>query len=105
MNKILLIIKREYLSRVRKKSFIVMTILGPVLLAGIMIVPVYLAMQKPDKQNIEVIDESYVFRGLIPEKAFIHFDYPEITFTQAQEGFYDTEYDAILYVPHNILEG
>lgn len=105
MNKILLIIKREYLSRVKKKSFIIMTILGPVLMAGIMIVPIWLAMQKPDKQNIEVIDESYVFKGLIPEKKFIHFDYPEISFEKAQEGFYDTEYDAILYIPHNILEG
>lgn len=82
-----------------------MTILGPVLMAGIMIVPIWLAMQKPDKQNIEVIDESYVFNGLIPEKKFIHFDYPEITFEKAQEGFYDTDYDAILYIPHNILEG
>lgn len=105
MNKILLIIKREYFSRVKKKSFIIMTILGPILMAGIMIVPIWLAMQKPDKQNIEVIDESYVFKGLIPEKKFIHFDYPEITFEKAQEGFYDTDYDAILYIPHNILEG
>ncbi|MBA3704444.1 MAG: ABC transporter permease, partial [Bacteroidetes bacterium] len=105
MNKILLIIKREYLSRVKKKSFMIMTILGPVLMAGIMIVPIWLAMQKPDIQKIEVIDESYVFRELIPEKEFIHFDYPEITFEQAQDGFYDTDYDAILYIPHNILEG
>jgi ABC-2 type transport system permease protein len=105
MNKISLIIKREYLSRVKKKSFIIMTILGPLLMASVMIVPIWLSMQKPDKQKIEVIDESYVFKGLIPEKAFIHFDYPEITFVQAQEGFYDTEYDAILYIPHNILEG
>ncbi len=82
-----------------------MTILGPLLIAGIMVVPIWLSMQKPDKQKIEVIDESYVFTGLIPEKAFIHFDYPEVKFDQALAGFYDTEYDAILYVPHNILEG
>jgi ABC-2 type transport system permease protein len=82
-----------------------MTILGPLLMAGILVVPIWLSMQKPDRQNIEVIDESYLFKGLIPEKAFIHFDYPEITFEQAQEGFYDTDYDAILYIPHNILEG
>jgi ABC-2 type transport system permease protein len=83
----------------------VMTILGPILMAGIMVVPIWLSMQKQDKQKIEVIDESYLFKDLIPEKSFIHFDYPEITFIQAQEGFYDTDYDAILYVPHNILEG
>ena len=43
MNKIWLIIKREYLVRVRKKSFIIMTFLAPLLMAGIMIVPIYLA--------------------------------------------------------------
>ena len=35
MNKVLLIIQREYLSRVKKKSFIIMTFLTPLLIAGI----------------------------------------------------------------------
>jgi ABC-2 type transport system permease protein len=105
MNKIFLIIRREYLSRVKKKSFILMTILGPILLAGIMIVPVWLSLKKSDKQKIEVIDNSYLFKGLIPEKDFIHFDYPDITFDEARRGFYDTDYDAILLIPDNILSG
>lgn len=74
-------------------------------MAGIMIVPIWLSMRKPDKQKIEVIDESFLFTGLIPEKSFIHFDYPEITFAQAQDGFYDTDYDAILWIAPNILDG
>jgi ABC-2 type transport system permease protein len=105
MNKIFLIIQREYLTRVKKKSFIIMTILGPLLMAGLMIVPVWTTMQKPDTQKIEVIDESYLFTGLIPEKQFVQFDYPEISFESAQANFYDTDYDAILYIPRNILEG
>ncbi len=82
-----------------------MTILGPLLLAGLMIVPIWMTMQKPSTQKIEVIDESYLFSDLIPEKEFIHFDYPNISFDQSQESFYDTDYDAILYIPDNILEG
>jgi ABC-2 type transport system permease protein len=105
MNKILLIIQREYLSRVKKKSFIIMTILGPVLMAGIMVVPIWLSMQKSEKQKIEVIDESYLFKDLIPEKDFVHFDYPPISLDEATKGFYDTDYDAILWIPKNILEG
>lgn len=105
MNKIALIIKREYLTRVKKKSFIVMTILGPVLIAGIMIVPIWLSMQKPSQQKIEVIDDSFLFKGLIPEKDFVDFDYPEIKLKKAQDEFYKSDYDAILYVPDNILEG
>ncbi len=105
MNKILLIIQREYLSRVKKKSFIIMTILGPLLMAGIMIVPIWLSMQKSDQQKIEVIDESTLFIDLIPQKDFIHFDYPPVSFADAEKGFYDTDYDAILYIPRNILSG
>ncbi|MCW3072570.1 MAG: ABC-type Na+ efflux pump permease component-like protein [Bacteroidetes bacterium] len=113
MNKILLIIKREYLSRVRKKSFILMTILGPILMAGILVVPIWLSLQKSEKQKIEVIDESFQFsyisskdgqrKGLIPENESVHFDYPEIKIEDARAGFYDTDYDAILYVPSNLL--
>ncbi len=105
MSKISLIIKREYLSRVRKKSFIVMTILGPILMAGIGIVPVYLSMQKTETQKIEVIDESTLFIDLIPQKDIAHFDYPPISIQDARAGFFDTEYDAILYIPKVVLNG
>jgi len=105
MNKIVIIIKREYLSRIKKKSFIVMTLLAPLLLAGLMVVPIWLATKKQEPQRIMVIDDSYIFKNIIPQKELIHFDYPEIKIEQAQDIFYETDYDAILYVPHNILEG
>ncbi len=44
MDKILLIIKREYLVRVRKKSFLIMTILGPLLMGALMVIPAYLTL-------------------------------------------------------------
>lgn len=105
MSKISLIIQREYLTRVRKKSFIIMTILGPILMAALMIVPIWLAMQKPSKQAVQVVDESFLFKDLIPEKDFVEFDYTDVSFEKAQEEFYNTGYDAILYIPSNILEG
>lgn len=105
MKKIFLIIQREYVSRVKKKSFIIMTILGPLLMAGIMIVPIWLSMKKDKTQQIEVVDESYMFRDLIPQNDRIHFDYPPISLAAATAGFYDTQYDAILYIPKNLLEG
>jgi ABC-2 type transport system permease protein len=61
MNKIFLIIQREYLTKVKKKSFIVMTILGPVLMASLFILPVYLASRQDDKQLITVLDETGLF--------------------------------------------
>ena len=73
MNKILLIIKREYLSRVKKKSFILMTILGPILMVGIMIVPIWLSMQKAETQKVEVIDESFLFSNNNPKSAIVYY--------------------------------
>jgi ABC-2 type transport system permease protein len=46
MNKISVIIRREYLSRVRKKSFIIMTLLAPLLMASMVVVPTLLMMNK-----------------------------------------------------------
>ena len=54
MLKIWLIIQREFLVRVKKKSFIVMTILGPILIAALMIVPIYLAKESQEKRLIAV---------------------------------------------------
>jgi len=63
MNKISLIIKREYLSRVKKKSFIIMTLLGPILIAAMIIVPVILGMRSHTKHDIMVLDETGWFQG------------------------------------------
>ena len=56
MNKISVIIKREYVTRVRKKSFIIMTILAPVIMAAILVLPTVLMMnQDGDFKKIAVI--------------------------------------------------
>lgn len=58
MNKTRLIIEREYLSRVKKKSFIIMTLLGPVLIAGLLSLGVYLGMSDSSVYNVLVIDQT-----------------------------------------------
>jgi ABC-2 type transport system permease protein len=59
MNKIPLIIKREYLIRVKKKSFIIMTIVGPVLMAALFVAPIWFAsMNDTKKKEIEVYDKT-----------------------------------------------
>lgn len=115
MNKILLIIKREYLSRVKKKSFIIMTILGPILMAGIMVVPIWLSLQKNQTQKIEVIDESGYFldkENIIASSNTMIFDYRKdpttlqaVSLDVATTDFYKTDYDAILWIPKNIFSG
>ena len=64
MNKIGLIIKREYLTRVRKRSFLILTFLGPILMAAIYIIPITLALNSStDHLRVAVVDESRWFES------------------------------------------
>jgi ABC-2 type transport system permease protein len=102
MNKIKLILQREYLTRVRKKSFIVMTILGPILFAALVIAPAWIAsLEDTDVKKIAVIDSSHIFENQLPETEYIKFDYlRNISVDEIQKGFQQTEYYAVLYISH-----
>ncbi|MFC2096167.1 ABC transporter permease [Bacteroidota bacterium] len=100
MNKIKLIISREYLTRVKKKSFMVMTILGPILFAAMMVVPAWLAsLEDTDVKNIAVIDSSGIFMDKIPDTDYIKFEYLQNTaLSQIKEDFANTDYYAVLQI-------
>ena len=104
MNKSFLIIKREYLTRIRKKSFIIMTLLGPLLFAGLTIAPAWLAnMKDTEEKTIGIIDETNIFAEILPETQYIKFKNLEsITVPQAKKTFEELECDAILFIPHNL---
>ena len=70
MHKIWLIIKREYLVRVRKKSFIIMTILGPILMAALLVVPTYLAEENQENRIIALNEDA---NYILEDSEFIHF--------------------------------
>lgn len=63
MSKTLLIMKREFSSRVKKRSFLIMTILGPILFAGMLVAPALLASLPEGPKNILVLDESRLLLG------------------------------------------
>jgi len=76
MNKTTIIIQREYLSRVRKKSFIVMSILGPLLFAAMMVLPAWFAsMEDTNEKQIAIIDQTGLYDKAIPDAAFAKFTY------------------------------
>ena len=58
MTKFPAVVKREYLTRVRTKMFIVFTILGPVMIALFTVVPAYIASIKPSATRIAIIDQT-----------------------------------------------
>ncbi|MCP4459312.1 MAG: ABC transporter permease [Cytophagales bacterium] len=61
MNNIWLIIKREYLSRVMKKSFLIMTFLAPLVFVGVFVLIGYLSSRGGESKTIEILDESELF--------------------------------------------
>jgi len=115
MNKTGLIIAREYSTRVRKKSFILMTFLGPVLFAALMILPGVLTnMEGTDKNTIAVVEyDSYgrplpdslqFFRNVIPDKENMKFVYLNDMRLQDVLKTYDADlYDGILFLGQNII--
>ena len=63
MSKIGLIIKREYTTRIRKKSFIIMTILGPLLFAGLLFGTIWITLNDQETYTV-LISDPY---GLVTE--------------------------------------
>jgi ABC-2 type transport system permease protein len=69
MNKLLAVLKREYLMIVRKKMFIVMTFLLPALMAGAMFIPTLLAAKGMGEKKVVVVDGTGGLREAFEEKA------------------------------------
>ena len=105
MNKIGLIIKREYFTRVKKRSFIIMTFLGPLLIAAVYIIPILLALHADnEKRTIAVVDQSHWFERQFvstENQTFIRLDDISIDSTKklVQDGFFDIA----LFIPETQL--
>lgn len=99
MSKIWLIIQREYLTRVRKKSFIIMTLLTPLLLATFMILPGLLISMSGETETVMVLDKSGLFEGKLEEKQDLKFIPLAGTLEQAKLLYQETDNTALLYIP------
>ncbi|MGR3810026.1 ABC transporter permease [Jiulongibacter sp. NS-SX5] len=104
MNNILLIIKREYLTRVKKKSFIILTILVPLLMMGMWAGIFWAAMSGIDQKDISVIDESGYFVNKIANNEMYSFEYIDSNLDEAKKAFPDSKKDALVYIPADIME-
>lgn len=100
MNKILLIIKREYLSRVRKKSFVIMTILGPVLMAGLILAPILLMdSSDEEKKEIWVCDENNLFEPQFEDVDGTDYQFFKNDLAEVKERFNSSDGYALVHIP------
>jgi ABC-2 type transport system permease protein len=106
MNKIILIIKREYFSRVKKKSFLVMTFLVPMLIIGMYALIFALSIQGGNNiPAVEVIDESGIFNKGLENKKSATFRKSELSLVEAKQKVIQNEDAFVLYIPGNISNG
>ena len=103
MKKILLIIQREYLTRVRKRSFLLTTILVPIVIIGFYAAIIDVAVSDTsEQQKIAVIDEANLFEGTIEsdKKAAVAYDIVRNeTLASFKKKYQEKGYSALLYIP------
>lgn len=101
MSKILIISKREFLSRVQKKTFLLTTIGLPILIFGFYALIIYFSVKSSDNFTIAVADEANIFEGNLTNKdneiifKFVQGENP----TSLNKQVADKKIDAFVYVP------
>ena len=104
MSKIGIIIKREYLNRVSKKSFLILTFLTPILFSALIFVPLWLSSIKGDEvKNVVILDRTGVYAPLFENTD----NYKFIAGTESLEKYKssdDKSVFAILSISDNLLE-
>lgn len=91
-----IIISREYLERVKRKSFIISTLLMPILMIGLLAPALIMAFSTPDDKTVAVVDQTPEQIGRKLEKE------AELTFVDAGNDYKaamaDEDYDAVLVI-------
>lgn len=107
MNKILLIIQREYLTRVRKKTFIISTILFPLLYLGLIFGTGYIASKSGSELSIAIVDSSGYFdqESLTRENikdSSVKLSLIPVGIDNVRENFKNMGYDGYIVIPGNL---
>ena len=99
MKKILLVFKREYLTRVRKKSFIIITLLVPLSFLLVMIIPMLLVGYSSESKKIVLKDETGIVTIESKADGSLYIDESTESLEHLRENYQQLGYDGILYVP------
>ncbi|WP_379092966.1 ABC transporter permease [Pedobacter sp. UC225_65] len=106
MNKILLIIRREYLSRVKKKSFIIMTFLTPLLIAGIYGLIGYFTYKgiSDTHDKIAVVSTNTTLTEKLASNKNTEYVYVKQSLNEMKSSIKSSDYDYVLYLPEFTLK-
>jgi ABC-2 type transport system permease protein len=100
MSIITLIIKREFIAKVRNKSFIVMTFLSPLLFVGIAVFVGYLGSMKADVKVVAIHDETGLFVSEFKNSEEYKFvDLSPIDLKIIKDSLIKESYEGLIYIP------
>lgn len=101
MSKLWLIIKREYLAKVRNKSFVIMTFLSPILMVGMIVLIAYLTkINDSEKRIIAVLNQSDFFSNVfVPTESTSYVMYRDISLQASKDSTISMGYYGLLYIP------
>ncbi len=103
MNKIFLVIQREYVTRVLKKSFWISSLLAPVLLTAIYAIPIWLAMKDKEHKKVAILDLSHLWKPVDLQDKELIFTFISKSEMQFKKEFSKDGYDAFVSIPANVL--
>ena len=107
MNHLSLIVKREYLNKVKNKSFIIMTFLTPLIIVGIFTLVAYLtSLNNSDLREINILDESNLFSTSFKSNEAIKYNFiKKKSLEEAKKTSEESKIYGLLYIPKtNTLE-
>lgn len=100
MRQLRLIIQREYWTRVRRKSFIIATLVTPLAFGLFVVVVNYILQYKSDEAiRIAVIDEGQLFSGGIADEENVFFKIVDTDLETIKKNFSSFDYHGILVTP------
>lgn len=101
MNHLSLVIKREYLTKVKNKSFIIMTFLSPLIMVGLISLVAYLSsVNNNTVRTISVLDESGLFNDQFEDSENLKFEVlDQVSFEEAKASTEQGEVYGLLYIP------
>lgn len=100
MNKLLLIIKREFFAKVRNKSFLVMTFLSPLLFVGISVFVGYLSSMKAEQKTIAIHDETARFvNEFKSDEEFKFLNVSQLPISILKDSIKSEYYEGLLVIP------
>ena len=106
MNHLILIIKREYLAKVKNKSFILMTFLTPLIMVGLIALVTYLTSVNNEKvRTISVLDQAGFLKGALVSNDYTIYHYLESMDLETAKTLSNQNNSyGLLYIPNHPLD-